>query len=83
MWPGDFSTQRRAGRDAATAGAAGTGGASRYAGAMSASWSSQRAYDGTRYCVGKIMLRKSHAGDAHALLRRAARPSGASPGSRG
>ena len=31
----------------------------RYAGAMSASSSSQRAYDGTRYCVGKIMLRKS------------------------
>ncbi len=31
----------------------------RYAGAMSASSMSQFAYDGTRYCVGKIMLRKS------------------------
>ena len=46
-------------RDAATAGAAGSCRCQRYAGAMSASSSSQRAYDGTRYCVGKIMLRKS------------------------
>ncbi len=33
----------------------------RYAGRMSASSSNQRVYDGTRYWVGKIMLRKSDA----------------------
>ena len=33
----------------------------RYAGDMSASCSNQLVYDGTRYCVGKIMLRKSEA----------------------
>ena len=58
-WPGDFSTHRCAGcfdcrcsRNMRC---------QRYAGAMSASCSSQVAYDGTRYCVGKIMLRKSDA----------------------
>ena len=39
---------------------------------MSASYMTQRAYDGTRYCVGKITLRKSDAVmRTHSCARRA------------